>query len=66
MLYRAAEIRDFEAVRMLMHKVMLLTGVNRAARGFYRACGFSDREKIDMVIYRDRSGAAHWQKGDEE
>jgi GNAT superfamily N-acetyltransferase len=47
------------------YKVMLLTGVERGAQGFYRACGFSDTLKSGMVIYRARSGAAIWQKGGE-
>jgi GNAT superfamily N-acetyltransferase len=48
------------------YKVMLLTGVERGAQAFYRACGFSDTQKTGMVIYRARSGAAVWRKGDEE
>jgi GNAT superfamily N-acetyltransferase len=48
------------------YKVMLLTGVVRGAKNFYRACGFSDDKKIGMVIYRDRSDAARWRKGDKE
>jgi GNAT superfamily N-acetyltransferase len=48
------------------YKVMLLTGVERGAQAFYRACGFSDTLKTGMVIYRAQSGAAVWQKGDEE
>jgi GNAT superfamily N-acetyltransferase len=48
------------------YKVMLLTGIERGAQAFYRACGFSDTLKTGMVIYRARSGAAIWRKGDEE
>jgi GNAT superfamily N-acetyltransferase len=46
------------------YKVMLLTGVERGAQAFYRACGFSDTLKTGMVIYRAQSGAAVWRKGD--
>ncbi|MGL5011886.1 MAG: GNAT family N-acetyltransferase [Paracoccaceae bacterium] len=47
------------------YKVMLLTGVERGAQAFYRACGFSDTLKTGM-IYRAPSDAAVWRKGDEE
>jgi N-acetylglutamate synthase-like GNAT family acetyltransferase len=48
------------------YKTMLLTGVERGAQAFYRACGFSDTLKTGMVIFRARSGTAIWRKGDEE
>jgi GNAT superfamily N-acetyltransferase len=35
------------------HKIMLMTGTARGARGFYAALGFTDQEKIAMVLRRD-------------
>jgi N-acetylglutamate synthase-like GNAT family acetyltransferase len=46
------------------YKVMLLTGVDRGAQVFYRACGFSDSLKTGMVLYRNHPDAAKWQRGE--
>jgi N-acetylglutamate synthase-like GNAT family acetyltransferase len=50
--------------RAACYKVMLLTGAERGAKGFYRACGFSDSLKTGMVMYRNHPNAANWQKGE--
>jgi N-acetylglutamate synthase-like GNAT family acetyltransferase len=52
------------ADRSACYKVMLLTGGERGAKGFYRACGFSETLKTGMVIYRNHSDAAKWQRGE--
>jgi GNAT superfamily N-acetyltransferase len=35
------------------YKIMLLTGLERGARGFYEKCGFSGESKIGMQMRRD-------------
>lgn len=48
------------------YKIMLLTGAERGATAFYRACGFSDALKTGMVMYRNHPDAAKWQMGGKE
>jgi GNAT superfamily N-acetyltransferase len=50
--------------RAACYKVMLLTGADRGAKGFYLACGFSETLKTGMVMYRNHPDAAKWQKGE--